>query len=131
MPNLRGPGKGKQKLYTHVLHSVMMYGAPVWREKLIVSPRAQMLLRRTQRTVAQRVIASYRTVSYAAATLLAGIPPIHLLAVKQSRLFRQLRDLAKRGGLIPEAERDVRRDGEAWLRKEWFQSVSGPESESG
>lgn len=29
MPNLRGPGETKRKLYSHVVHSVLLYGAPV------------------------------------------------------------------------------------------------------
>jgi len=129
MPNLRGPGESKRRLYAHVLHSVMLYGAPVWGETLMISPRAQMSLRRAQRAMAQRVIAAYRTTSYVAATLLARTPPIHLLASKQSRVFSRLRDLARRGELTPEAERTVRHDEEASLREEWLVYISGQESE--
>lgn len=38
MPNLRGPGEQKRRLYASVVTSVMMYTAPVWSGALSASP---------------------------------------------------------------------------------------------
>lgn len=96
MPNLRGPGEDRRRLYTQVLHSVILYGAPVWANVLMMSPRTQIPLRRAQRLIAQRAIAAYRTVFYAASTLLARTPPVHLLAIKRSKIFLRLKELKER-----------------------------------
>lgn len=40
-----------------------------------------------------RIVAAYRTVSFEAATVLARVPPIHLVANLQRRVFEKLRKL--------------------------------------
>jgi hypothetical protein len=50
-------------------------------------------LRRAQRRLAIRVIRAYRTVSFEAATVLAGTPPLDLLAGQEAANFRDLRAL--------------------------------------
>jgi len=65
MPNLRGPGEKKRRLYAGVLTSVSMYAAPVWCEALARSPdKIRRSWRKNQRSIAISVIAAYRTVSY-------------------------------------------------------------------
>lgn len=99
MPNLRGPSEATRRLYIAVLHSVALYGCPVW----ATQARARVgwkALRRVQRTAAIRTIAAYRTISYEAASVLARIPPIHLIAEERERIFlsKEAYRLARRRG---------------------------------
>jgi hypothetical protein len=99
MPNLRGPTEATRKLYVAVMHSVALYACPAW----ATQARARMgwqSLRRVQRAMAIRSIAAYRTISYEAASILARIPPIHLLAEERERTYLASSHyrLAKRNG---------------------------------
>lgn len=98
MPNLRGPGEKKRRLYAMVLTSVVMYAAPVWGRVLATSPdRVLRPLRRLQRTAAIHVVAAYRTVSFDAATLLSRMPPWPLEASLRCRVFERIRELKLSG----------------------------------
>lgn len=90
MPNLRGPGELKRKLYANVLSSVILYGAPIWAESLGSSASERRSVLRVQRSVALRVCASYRTASLDAVTLLARLPPWDLLACERKRVYDRL-----------------------------------------
>lgn len=86
MPNLRGPDERRRRLYMNVAMSVMLYGAPVWGD---VIARSKLLptLYRLQRTIAQRVISAYRTVSSNAALLLARLPHLKFMAMSRKRVY--------------------------------------------
>ncbi|KAJ0182380.1 hypothetical protein K1T71_001749 [Dendrolimus kikuchii] len=78
LPNVGGPGGTAQRLYSGILRSMALYGAPVWIHAL--NRHNRTLLRRTQWTLAVRSNRGYRTVSWKAATFLAGDPPWELQA---------------------------------------------------
>ncbi|XP_047533402.1 uncharacterized protein LOC125068343 [Vanessa atalanta] len=78
LPNVGGPGSLCRRLYSGVVRSMALYGAPIWVDALTAHNRA--LLRKPQRVIAVRGIRGYRTVSWTAATLLAGDPPWELQA---------------------------------------------------
>ncbi|CAH2100715.1 unnamed protein product [Euphydryas editha] len=78
LPNLGGPSAACRQLYSGVCRSMATYGALVWADRLTVKNKAA--LRAAQRIIAVRVIRGYRTVSWAAATALAGDPPWKLVA---------------------------------------------------
>lgn len=99
MPNIGGPRAGTRKLYTNVLHSIALYGAPVWAEAMREDGQIKMLMHQAQRTMAIRVARCYRTVSYRAATTLAGIPPIELLAEARRRTYLRVQQLREELGL--------------------------------
>lgn len=80
LPNLGGPSAKTRRLYAGVLHSMAMYGAPVWADALGASRRSRLLLRGVQRRLSLRVIRAYRTVSHEAAGILAGVPLLDILA---------------------------------------------------
>ncbi|KAA5553009.1 hypothetical protein F3G12_18580, partial [Acinetobacter baumannii] len=73
LPNVGGPDQVTRRLYTGVVRSMALYGAPVWGQSLAVG--VAKLLQRPQRTIAVRVIRGYRTISFEAACVLAGTPP--------------------------------------------------------
>lgn len=89
MPNLGGPGGKARKLFATVVHSVALYGAPVWSGEAISSKRIIRILRKAQRGMAIRAIRAYRTVSHAAATLIAGYPPLELVANMHAQVFHE------------------------------------------
>ncbi|XP_025163796.1 uncharacterized protein LOC112590692 [Harpegnathos saltator] len=95
MPNIRGPDRKARHLHTGILNSVALYGAPVWPEALVASRPLQALLRRAHRAVAVRVIRGYRTVSHVAATVLAGMPPLELLALMYRNIYMRRGELMR------------------------------------
>ncbi|CAH2094760.1 unnamed protein product [Euphydryas editha] len=60
------------------------YGAPVWADRLRTTARNKAALRSAQRIIVVRVIRGHRTVSWAAATALAGDSPWELVAEGRS-----------------------------------------------
>lgn len=79
MPNIGGPKEPRRKLLVSVVHSVILYGAPVWGPDLQYSKSRVDKLMRIQRRAALRSSCAYRSVSYAAANIIVAIPPIDLL----------------------------------------------------
>lgn len=120
MPNIRDPGERKRRLYSGVVTSIVMYAAPVWGGVASVSP-AKVLrpLRRLQRTVAIRVVSAYRTVSFDAATLLAGMPPWVLEVTLRRRIYLRLDELKRRGDLSQEASMEIRAAEGLLLMRQW------------
>ena len=84
LPNIGGPDSPCRQLYVGVLRSMALYGAPVWADSLTARNKAQ--LRKAQRVIAVRAVRAYRTVSWTAATLLAGEPPWELQAEVLARV---------------------------------------------
>ncbi|XP_045449438.1 uncharacterized protein LOC123658003 [Melitaea cinxia] len=78
LPNVGGPSAHCRRLYSGVIRSMAMYGAPIWADALGRANKIQ--LRRPQRVIATRAIRGYRTVSWTAACVLAGDPPWELQA---------------------------------------------------
>ncbi|KAL4125997.1 hypothetical protein QTP88_010229 [Uroleucon formosanum] len=88
MPNIGGPAPAKRRLLTTVVHSLLLYAAPVWSGALMFD-RNVKTLGGPQRKMALRITSAYYTVSYEAAMVVAGIPPIHLLAKERRELAVQ------------------------------------------
>ncbi|XP_047041517.1 uncharacterized protein LOC124645705 [Helicoverpa zea] len=63
-----------------------LYGAPIWADSLC-GRRNAAAIRRPERAIAQRVARAYRTVSFAAACVLAGAPPWDLEAWMLARVY--------------------------------------------
>lgn len=102
MPNLGGPGGKARRLYATAISSVALYGAPVWAEEANRSRKIQRILRVALKRVAVRVVRAYRTISFAGATILAGLPPLELTAEMYAENFRRSREERDApGGLTP------------------------------
>lgn len=86
MPNVGGPREKKRRLYASVVHSIILYAVPAWVDAMAKKSSKRRLLS-VQRQVALRVAAAYRTVSLSAVIVVAGIPPIDLLAWERSEIF--------------------------------------------
>lgn len=127
MPNLRGPGERKRRLYANTLTSVAMYAAPVWGRTFAESPlRVVRPWRAIQRNIAIRVIAAYRTVSFDAATLLARMPPWVLEAATRARVHIRVSELRARGDETFEAIAEIRREEGVSLIRQWDILLDSP-----
>ncbi|CAB0036374.1 unnamed protein product [Trichogramma brassicae] len=86
MPNSGGPRSSRRKLYAHVVDSILLYGAPIWS----TATKKRAYIRQAEaahRRACLRVIGGRPHVSYEATYILAGIPPLALLADERTRLY--------------------------------------------
>ncbi|XP_060819661.1 uncharacterized protein LOC132909089 [Bombus pascuorum] len=90
---LGGPGVGVRRLYAGVVLAKLLYGAPIWAGDLRASSRSLRGIRRLHRLVAIRITRRLRTVSAAAATVLAGLPPFELQALRCREIYLRNRGL--------------------------------------
>ncbi|XP_053626030.1 uncharacterized protein LOC128683939 [Plodia interpunctella] len=102
-----------------------LYGAPVWAEAL--SRQNLALLRRPQRLMATRAVRGYRTISFEAASVLAGSLPWDLEAKILASLFDWREEASARGDRLAPREIAGRR-GELYQRavEEWSQRLEQP-----
>uniref|UniRef100_A0ABD2WTS5 Reverse transcriptase domain-containing protein n=1 Tax=Trichogramma kaykai TaxID=54128 RepID=A0ABD2WTS5_9HYME len=93
MPNSGGPRSSRRKLYAHVVDSILLYGAPIWS----TAAQKRAYIRQAEsahRRACLRVIGGRPHVSYEATYVLAGIPPLALLADERARLYGRRRENA-------------------------------------
>ncbi|XP_025157350.1 uncharacterized protein LOC105183635 [Harpegnathos saltator] len=69
-----GPGWRARRLYTGVVLSVALYGAPIWAPRLLATGYNKGLMRQATQSVLLRAIRGYGTVSYMAVDTLVGFP---------------------------------------------------------
>lgn len=128
MPNLRGPDEHRRRLFANVVLSVIQYGAPIWADVFIKKSCVQPGLYRLQRTIAQRVISAYRTVSSDAALLLARLPPIKLLASSRKRTYERLKELRDSGNIEGVNKKEIRESEFINLCNVWRTILEKPNS---
>ncbi|CAB0035441.1 unnamed protein product [Trichogramma brassicae] len=94
MPNSGGPRSSRHKPYAHVVDFIPLYAALIWS----TATKKQAYIRQTEaahRRACLRVIGGRPYVSYEATYVLAGIPPLALLADERTRLYGCRREDAK------------------------------------
>ncbi|KMQ86578.1 reverse transcriptase [Lasius niger] len=128
MPNLRGPDEHRRRLFANVVLSVILYEAPIWADVFIKKSCVQPGLYRLQRTIAQRVISAYRTVSSDAALLLARLPPIKLLASSRKRTYERLKELRDSGNIEGVNKKEIRESEFINLCNVWRTILEKPNS---
>jgi ribonuclease HI len=64
-----------------------MYGAPVW-EEAIAKQKNLRMLQRVQRMINIRVAKAYRTISFEASCIMAGVPPLGIVIEEKARLYK-------------------------------------------
>ncbi|XP_029173701.1 uncharacterized protein LOC114942493 [Nylanderia fulva] len=107
LPNLGRPEESVRRLYAGTVHSMLLYGAPVWAEKLCATRKLKDSVHRVQRRVACRICRDYRTISGVAAGVLAGIPPAELLTRMYADIYRRTCELKEEGKVITDRVRSV------------------------
>lgn len=85
MPNLGGPRSRSRRLLSSVPHSMMLYGAPIWARNMSAS--GLKALAKCQRQIALWVATAHRTISGDALLVIAGIPPIDMLATERAHIY--------------------------------------------
>lgn len=86
MPNIGGPSYYKRRVLLEVVHSTVLYAAPLWQKAMRIA-RYRDIVDATQRRMLLRVTMAYRTVSGPAIQVIAGVPPMHLLAAERARIY--------------------------------------------
>ena len=92
MPNIGGPREAKWRLVASVVHSKLLYAAPIWANAL-QNHASQRKLFSAQRSVALRIVSAYRTVSTRAVLVLASVPPKDLLAEETQETLQLYEEL--------------------------------------
>lgn len=94
MPNTGGPKENKRRLYSSVIHPILLY-APVWAEEMRVKKAKKELtkLQNVQKQVCIRMISAYKTVSYISALLMARILPIEYQADMLRKLYLKTKEM--------------------------------------
>ncbi|XP_051165309.1 uncharacterized protein LOC127284066 [Leptopilina boulardi] len=92
MPNIGGPREKKRRLVATVVQSKQRYAVPVWALALKFHSISDRLLA-LQRDPTRRIVLAYRTVSTCAVLVLAGLPPINLLAIERKEIFHLNNDI--------------------------------------
>ncbi|XP_076285583.1 uncharacterized protein LOC143211638 [Lasioglossum baleicum] len=130
LPNIGGPDDRIRCFYSGVVQSKFLYGAPVWSEQLLASRRNMLHAKRVQRRLAIRTIRGFRTISGEAASLLAGMTPLHLMAVERATTY-QIACSIRRGELCPEGEEleVLRRQARQDILVRWREEISSADSD--
>lgn len=82
-----------RRLYVEMMRSKLLYGAAFWAADLLANRRSLLLERRMHRVVAIRVVRGFRTISAAAATVLAGFPSFELQTLRCRETYLRTRGL--------------------------------------
>lgn len=123
MPNLRGPQENKRKLYSNIIQSVVMYGVPIWGDSFIKNTTIQRPLMRTQKYMATRIIAGYKTISYEIATLLARTPPWVLVVEKYKGIYLKRREAKREDRWDRKEKEKIRQEEEEKLNRKWKRRI--------
>lgn len=86
LPNIGGPKASKRKVLASVVHSQLLYAAPIW-HNATHNMKIKQKLSSVQRKMSIRVCSAYRTISTEAVGIIAGIPPIELLAKERADTY--------------------------------------------
>lgn len=98
MANRGGARTDKRRLLAAVSTSIMLYGAPLWADKL--SDRSWDVLERVQRQAALRVCSAYRTVGKEAAFVIGKIVPLRIAARRDAAVYHGMdRRMARHAAL--------------------------------
>jgi hypothetical protein len=84
MPNISAAKARKRRLLSNVVHSILLYGAPVWAQDMSKSGWTALL--KIQRRICLRVASAYCTVSGEALGVLSGIPPLDIMATERRNI---------------------------------------------
>jgi hypothetical protein len=70
--------KSLKTIYEGALIPMLTYGAPVW-DEAVVKQRNVHVLQREQKMINIKILKAYRTISFEASCMMAGVPPIGIV----------------------------------------------------
>jgi hypothetical protein len=82
-----GLGHKSLKTIYGALILMITYGAPVWLEA-VVKQRNLHVLKKVQRMINIKMAKAYRTISFEASCMMAGVPPIGIVIEEKARLYK-------------------------------------------
>lgn len=97
MSNSSGISSGKRRLLASVCTSILRYASPTW-VKGLKTNRNRSRLNKSYRLMAMRVVSAYRTISFEAVCVIAGMIPISLVLEEDNECYvgRSARGVRKR-----------------------------------
>lgn len=105
-------------IYNAVYVPIVCYGAPVWQHRAD-NAHVKRTLRSSQGSVLRSKIGAYRTLSFMAATVLNGAPPIELV-IKERAQIQSL----KQGRIATTRSEIERATNDSW-QNEWDTAITG------
>lgn len=99
MPNIGGPRASKRRLLSCVVHSQLLYAAPVW-HTVTENQKLQKKISSVQRKINIRICCAYRTISTEGAGVIAGVPPIELLIQERREKYIGVDTVTARANLM-------------------------------
>lgn len=87
-PNVGGAGYSARLCFYRVAEAVLLYASPNW-DKALKFELPRRKLRAAQRKAIFSLVRAYRTVSWDALCVLAGMPPIELVAAERKKAFQR------------------------------------------
>ncbi|KAJ8983333.1 hypothetical protein NQ317_003138 [Molorchus minor] len=88
MPRIGGPSDTKRRLLYNVVVSTILYGAEIWHGAMRVRLYRETL-EKAQRKMLLGIVGAYRTTSTEALQVIAGLPPIDLIAEERGRIYKK------------------------------------------
>lgn len=126
LPNVGGPRSARRRLYTQVVHSVLMYAAPIWTEETL-SAGTRRALCGLQKQLALRVISGYRTIAHDAALILATIMSYDLQACVLRCVYEKVQDrLGQEEHVDQRHIEEIRKHKKQLVMREWQARVMQP-----
>lgn len=132
MPNTGGPKQKRRKLLARVGESIMTYGAQIWGSRINTQVKKN-LIRKINRSCAQRVTSAYRTILQEAVEVLARMPPLELIAQGRAKEWENIKARAQepqphwettianvlRNSLEKRLRKEDKQETKAWIGGEW------------
>ena len=118
--NTGGPRSSRRLLLARVVSSTLLYGAQIWANALELQENKRRM-QSVYRLTALRVISAFRTVSYDATCVIAGMMPVDIVTDEAKRLFE-----AKQNGDVNKDDRKREEDASmrSWQQR-WDSSDKG------
>lgn len=87
LPNISAMKQDKKTLFVNVVHSMLLYGAPIWADKMSKAGMAK--LNKVQKRIALKVASAYHTTSTDAVLVIVGILSIDLQASDRKKMYEE------------------------------------------
>lgn len=113
MPNKAGPKSSTRRLIASVVTSILRYGAVAWASAL-ERKRNVVKINRVHRLAALRVASAYRTVSYDAVCVIAGMTPIRLVISEDCGCYQGGKQKLTRSVRSQHKERTIQKWQQSW-----------------
>lgn len=105
LPNIGGARASRRMVLASVIHSQLLYAAPVW-HSVTNNAKLTKRLSRIQRYMTVRVASAYRTISFEAAAVITGIPPIKLLTLERVERYNGVNEKDAKDNLMQRWQQD-------------------------